>query len=116
MNWGSIRFLGFQNQSELPRFFDLADVFCLPSVHEPWGLIVNDAMAAGRAVVVSDEVGSAADLVVNGETGFVHKARDIRELAEALRRVTSEPGWRHGWDLPAPRGLRRGITKLTSAA
>jgi len=91
-NWESIRFLGFQNQSELPRFFDLADVFCLPSVHEPWGLIVNEAMAAGRAVVVSDEVGSAADLVVDGETGFVHKARDVRGLADALRRVTSEPG------------------------
>jgi glycosyltransferase involved in cell wall biosynthesis len=91
-NWESIRFLGFQNQSELPRLFDLADVFCLPSVHEPWGLIVNEAMAAGRAVVVSDEVGCAADLVVDGETGFVHKARDVRALAEALRRVTGEPG------------------------
>lgn len=91
-NWESIRFLGFQNQSELPRLFDLADVFCLPSVHEPWGLIVNEAMAAGRAVVVSDEVGCAADLVVDGETGFVHKARDVRALADALRRVTSEPG------------------------
>ena len=87
-----IRFAGFRSQPEMPRFYDLCDVFCLPSVHEPWGLIVNEAMAAGRAVVVSDEVGSAADLVVDGETGFVHKARDVRGLADALRRVTSEPG------------------------
>src|SRR5207245_1289927 len=38
----SIRFAGFRNQSELPRFFDLATVFVLPSRHEPWGLIVNE--------------------------------------------------------------------------
>ena len=47
----SIRMLGFRNQSELPRFFDLCDVFILPSIHEPWGLIVNEVMSAGRAVV-----------------------------------------------------------------
>jgi glycosyltransferase involved in cell wall biosynthesis len=125
-NWESVRFLGFQNQSELPRFFDLADVFCLPSVHEPWGLIVNEAMAAGRAVVVSDEVGSAADLVEDGVTGFVHKARDVRGLAEALRRVTSERGLaaRMGeagaariasWDYEADvRGLKAALEFVTA--
>jgi glycosyltransferase involved in cell wall biosynthesis len=119
-NWESVRFLGFQNQSELPRFF------CLPSVHEPWGLIVNEAMAAGRAVVVSDEVGSAADLVEDGVTGFVHKARDVRGLAEALRRVTSERGLaaRMGeagaariasWDYEADvRGLKAALEFVTA--
>ena len=125
-NWESIRFAGFQNQSELPRFFDLADVFCLPSVHEPWGLIVNEAMAAGRAVVVSDEVGSAPDLVVDGGTGFVHKAGDVRGLAEALRRVTSEPGLARrmgaagaariaSWDYEADvRGLKAALQAVTA--
>jgi glycosyltransferase involved in cell wall biosynthesis len=92
LGWESIRFLGFQNQSAMPQLFDLSDVFCLPSVHEPWGLIVNEAMAAGRAVVVSDEVGCARDLVGDGETGFVTKARDVSVLADALRKLTSEPG------------------------
>jgi len=92
LNWESIRFLGFQNQSALPQLFDLCDVFSLPSVHEPWGLIVNEAMAAGRAVVVSDEAGCARDLVRDGETGFVTKSRDVQALAEALRKLTSEPG------------------------
>ena len=45
-----VRFCGFRNQSELPRFFDLATVFVLPSQDEPWGLIVNEVMNAGRAV------------------------------------------------------------------
>jgi glycosyltransferase involved in cell wall biosynthesis len=64
-----VRFAGFRNQSELPRFFQFADVFVLPSRHEPWGLIVNEAMASGCPVIVSSDVGSHADLVIQGETG-----------------------------------------------
>ena len=63
-----VRFCGFRNQSELPRFFDLATVFVLPSRHEPWGLIVNEVMNAGRAVIVSDEVGCQPDLI-DGRSG-----------------------------------------------
>ncbi len=87
----SIRFYGFANQSELPRFFDLATVFVLPSQHEPWGLIVNEAMNAGRAVIVSDEVGSYFDLVTDGVEGCVFAAGDVDALAAALRRVLGTP-------------------------
>jgi glycosyltransferase involved in cell wall biosynthesis len=87
-----IRFLGFRNQTELPRFFDLCDVFVLPSRHEPWGLVVNEAMNAGRPVVVSDDVGCQEDLVREGETGAVFPVGGVRALAEALERVLCEPG------------------------
>jgi glycosyltransferase involved in cell wall biosynthesis len=82
-----IRFLGFRNQTELPRYFDLCDVFVLPSRHEPWGLVVNEAMNAGRAVVVSDDVGCQQDLVREGETGAVFSVGDVVALAAALERV-----------------------------
>jgi glycosyltransferase involved in cell wall biosynthesis len=82
-----IRFAGFRNQSQMPRFFDLATVFVLPSRHEPWGLIVNEVMNAARPVIVSDDVGCAPDLVHNGVNGFVYPAGDIRALADALRKV-----------------------------
>ena len=85
-----IRMLGFRNQSELPRFYDLCDVFVLPSVHEPWGLVVNEAMNAGRAVIVSDEVGCQPDLVRDGENGCVFPARDVDALADALDRVLGD--------------------------
>lgn len=88
---GNIKMLGFQNQSELPRLFDLCDVFVLPSVYEPWGLIVNEVMSAGRAVIVSDEAGCAPDLVHDGENGFVFPARDVEALSAALRRLVEEP-------------------------
>jgi glycosyltransferase involved in cell wall biosynthesis len=84
---GQVRFAGFRNQSELPRFFALADVFVLPSRHEPWGLIVNEAMASGCAVIVSSDVGSAADLVQDGCEGCVFPVGDVAALTDALRRV-----------------------------
>jgi glycosyltransferase involved in cell wall biosynthesis len=126
LGWSSIRFLGFKNQSELPALYDLCDVFCLPSVHEPWGLIVNELMAAGRAVVVSDEVGCQRDLVQDGVTGFVHRAYDVPALAAALRRLTTEPGLAQkigaagqariaSWDYEADlRGLKAALEFVTA--
>ncbi len=120
-----VRFLGFRNQSELPAFFALADVFVLPSRHEPWGLIVNEAMAAGCAVVVSDEVGSHADLITDGVEGFVFPVGDIDALASALSQVLSTPDQpqRMGeaakariasWDFETDvRGLRQALAAVT---
>ena len=83
--WKSIRLLGFRNQSELPALYRLSDVFVLPSLVEPWGLVVNEAMNAGCAVVISDRVGCAPDLVEDGVNGKVYPANDARALADALR-------------------------------
>lgn len=82
-----VRFAGFQNQSKLPAYFRMADVFVLPSQHEPWGLIVNEAMAAGCAVVASSDVGSVHDLITNGVEGFVYPVGDVPALTHALGRV-----------------------------
>jgi len=89
--WRSIRFLGFQNQSKLPAYFDLCDVFVLPSSLEPWGLIINEVMNAEKPVIVSDQVGCAPDLVKDGENGFIFPAGDIQALAEALKNITNNP-------------------------
>lgn len=86
-----IRFCGFRNQSELPRFFDIASVFVLPARHEPWGLVVNEAMNAARAVVVSDDVGCHPDLITDGVEGVVFPVGDVDALAEALLRVLATP-------------------------
>ncbi len=78
------RFVGFVNQSLIPAYYRMADVFVLPSEREPWGLAVNEAMACGTAVVVSDEVGAADDLV-NPDTGRVFPVGDARALATAIQ-------------------------------
>lgn len=87
----SVRFLGFKGQSELPALFDLADLFVLPAVHERWGLVVNEAMNAGCAVVVSDQVGCAPDLVRDGETGLVFAAGDVAALTQVLGDALADP-------------------------
>ncbi|MBS1814557.1 MAG: glycosyltransferase family 4 protein [Acidobacteria bacterium] len=87
----TVRFAGFRNQSELPRFFNLASVFVLPARHEPWGLIVNEAMSASLPVIVTDEVGAAPDLVKNGINGFIYPFGDIEALQRALQYVLQSP-------------------------
>ena len=122
--FNSIRFCGFRNQSELPRFFDLCSVFVLPSRHEPWGLIVNEAMNASRAVIVSDDVGCQVDLITDGVEGCVYPVRDVEALERALTRVLA-PGVAEAmglrarerisrWNFEADvQGLRQAIAQVT---
>ena len=81
-----VHFLGFQNQSAMPIVYRLGDVFVLPSrgPGETWGLAVNEAMASGRPVIVSDRVGCAPDLVVGEQTGLAFQSEDEHELARTL--------------------------------
>lgn len=76
---------GFVNQSELPAYYHAADVIVLPSEVEPWGLVINEAMAAGVLPVVSDRVGAAPDLVAG--VGEVYPCGDVPALAGALDRA-----------------------------
>jgi glycosyltransferase involved in cell wall biosynthesis len=88
---GDVRFLGFRNQTELPAYFALCSVFVLPSVQEPWGLVVNEVMDAERAVIVSDDVGCQPDLVQDEVNGRVFPAGDVAALAAALADVVGSP-------------------------
>lgn len=86
-----VRFLGFKNQSELPEIYAASDIFVLPAESEPWGLVVNEAMAAGLPIIVTDDVGAAPDLVEGKNTGFVYPVGDICKLAEAIDKLLSSP-------------------------
>jgi glycosyltransferase involved in cell wall biosynthesis len=87
-----IRLLGFLNQSQIPQAYAAADALVLPSdAGETWGLVVNEAMASGLAVIVSDEVGCGPDLVHEGQTGYLFPCGNIEQLAEAIGRMASQP-------------------------
>lgn len=66
-------FLGFQNQTNMPVVYRLADIFVLPSVGpgETWGLAINEAMACGRAVITTHKTGCAPDMITEGKNGVV---------------------------------------------
>jgi len=89
-----VHFLPFQNQSQMPGVYDVCDLFCLPSKGpgETWGLAVNEAMACGKAVLVSDKVGCAADLVIPGITGEIFRSADRRDLSAKLNSLINTPG------------------------
>jgi len=117
-----MRVLGFANQSEIGKWYGTADLFVLPSAHEPWGLAVNEAMAAGAIPIVSDAVGCAPDLVPP-EIGWVYKAGDVgmlaRSLGEACQAEDLELRRRlararvHQWGLPATaRGIEEAVSKV----
>ncbi len=89
--WSSIRFLGFKNQSELPAFFDLCDVFVLVPDREGVATVIAEVMNAGKPLIISEAVGLGPDLVVDGENGFVVPARNPSILAERLRTITENP-------------------------
>ena len=83
---GTVHFLPFANQSEMPARYLLADLFVLPSRggYETWGLAVNEAMHLGVPALVSDCVGCQRDLVTEGETGWVFRAGDPAHLRAQL--------------------------------
>jgi glycosyltransferase involved in cell wall biosynthesis len=81
---------GFVNQADLAAYYHAADILVLPSYHEPWGLVVNEAMATGTLPVVSDRVGAASDLVDG--IGEVFPWGDVTALTEALRRALGRLG------------------------
>ena len=84
----NIHFLDFQNQTVMPAVYQICDIFVLPSMGETWGLSVNEAMAAGKAILISDKCGCAIDLVKNGENGYIFKAKDRKDLFEKMLLLT----------------------------
>jgi glycosyltransferase involved in cell wall biosynthesis len=87
-----ISFAGFMNQTQMPRAYAASDALVLPSDGgETWGLVVNEAMASGLAVVVSDQVGCAPDLVVPSKTGETFPCGSVSELAAVLTRLADQP-------------------------
>ncbi len=91
------RFVGYVSPEDALIYYSIADLFVLPSVtmptgKEPWGLVVNEAMNQGVPVVATDAVGAAAGgLIQDGVNGFVTPERDIAVLAEAIKRVLTDP-------------------------
>jgi glycosyltransferase involved in cell wall biosynthesis len=88
----NIHFIDFQNQSVMPAIYQACDLFCLPSKGpgETWGLAVNEAMACGKAILVSDKVGCAVNLVIPGFTGDIFEAENLLDIIEKIRLLTND--------------------------
>jgi 1,2-diacylglycerol 3-alpha-glucosyltransferase len=83
-NPGSIQLAGFAQREHLAAYYALADALVFPTHTDPWGLVVNEAMACGLPVIASDAAGCVADLVDSGWNGRVFSAGDVGQLACAM--------------------------------
>ena len=87
---GHVLLPGFKQYDELPVYYGLAGAFVHASTTEQWGLVVNEAMAAGLPVLVSDRCGCAPDLVRDGINGFTFDPYDPGQLAGLMLEVSSD--------------------------
>jgi glycosyltransferase involved in cell wall biosynthesis len=81
---GAIHFVGFAQREDLATYYALADALVFPTHTDPWGLVVNEAMACGLPVISSAAAGCVADLVESGWNGHVVPAGDVGQLAAAM--------------------------------
>ena len=87
-----IHYAGFLNQGEITAAYAVADCLVLPSDYgETWGLVVNEALASGVDVIVSDRVGSAEDLAQPLGSAHVFPFGDVAGLARSLQQVAAVP-------------------------
>ena len=92
----NIEFVEVGSDIEKSYYFNLCNLFVLPSIWQPdlceaWGMVLNEAMQFGKAVITTDAVGAAPDLVKNGVNGFIVKNSDSDSLYHAMKRLIENP-------------------------
>ena len=83
----NIHFTGFINQSRIPEIYSNSDVVILPSISETWGLVINEAMACLKPVIISDQCGCAVDLVKNDINGYIFRTGDKKDLLTKMKKI-----------------------------
>ena len=85
-----VKFIVGQAWYYVPKILALGDVFILPSYSEPWGLVVNEAMACGMPVIVSNKCGSAFDVVKENQNGYTFDPYKVEELTNVFNKFVEE--------------------------
>jgi glycosyltransferase involved in cell wall biosynthesis len=109
-----IDYQGFQDPERLAEYFGQCDVFVLPSRYDGWGVVINQAMAAGLPIISTDAVGAALDLVENGCNGVRVPAGDVDALYGAMETVALNPPLARQWG-DRSQQIARGITPEAGA-
>lgn len=89
----NVTFKGAMSRNDIHQAYQSADIFCLPSAEEGFGMVVLEAMASGLPVVISDQVG-AGDLITDGKNGMIVPYNDETALSNALLRLVENAGLR----------------------
>ena len=109
-----VQYEGFQAPECLPAYFARSDVFVLPSRHDGWGVVVNQALATGVPIITSDAVGAGLDYVENGINGVKVKAGDVDALYVAMQSLAQDPEIARIWGIKS-REIARALTPEAGA-
>lgn len=81
----NVHFIGFKRKDELKEYYAAADIFVHPTREDIWGLVVNEAMAAGLPVITTNRCGAGLELIRNNENGFLVEVEDAENLREKMK-------------------------------
>lgn len=90
----NVFFAGFQPQTALAQYYSIADIFVFPTRSDSWGLVLNEAMAAGLPIVCSSAAGAGNDLLEDGENGFLVPVGNVARLSEAMQCLVGDESLR----------------------
>ena len=86
-----VEFVGFRDWDELPGEYSRADVLCVPSRYDGWGLVVPEGLASGLPVIATDRMGAALEFLETGRNGWLIPAVDEEAILNAMREAALLP-------------------------
>jgi 1,2-diacylglycerol 3-alpha-glucosyltransferase len=121
---GEVRFAGFAQRDRLAIYYALSEMLILPTYTDTWGLVVNEAMACGLPVIVSQVAGCAADLVKENWNGLLVTPKDVSSLTSAMRSLADQPDLRASMgansmqriSVYSPKEWSAGVARMVQAA
>lgn len=86
-NIKNVYFVGFKNKEELKEYYAAADIFVLPTREDIWGLVINEAMAAGLPIITTNRCGAGLELIKDNKNGFLTDVEDIKSLTKRMKEI-----------------------------
>ncbi len=99
-------FTGFKSADELPAWYVDSDIFVFPTLGDPWGLVVEEAMACGLPAISSDAAGEIRSRIFDGENGLIVDAGEVEALADAMVRLARDEVLRADMGAKARKSVR----------
>jgi glycosyltransferase involved in cell wall biosynthesis len=114
-----VEFVGFTDWDALPEAYASADVLCVPSRYDGWGLVVPEGLASGLPVIATDRMGAALEFVETGRNGWLIPAGDQGALVHAMREAASSElaqMGRHARESVSAHTLQNGAARFVRCA
>lgn len=89
-NLKNVHFLGFKPKEELEKYYEVSDIFVLPTRHDEWGLVINEAIAKGLPVITTNHCGAGLELIKNYENGFSVHTEDYVTLGWKINKILDD--------------------------